>query len=136
MKRKTENSLGVSVLTGISVTILLLVLFALTGTWLVLKESISENSIHVVGYAALAVSTFVGVLVGALMAKKGIVVTAGLIAGGSYLLLLGCGILFFDGGFLPGFLLRAFIGAASAALACFAYLKKPSGKGSRKTRIR
>lgn len=125
----TGRSLTSGIVVGIVAASLLSVLLTALLTNIVLSNNLRENSIDAIVFLIRAISLLVGVLFGAMVSKKKHLQLVGFAALGYLLMLIGTGIVFYDGNF------KHFLsGVASVLLggiAALAIIQRPKGRSHR-----
>lgn len=126
---KTGQSLTMAIMAGVFAASALSILLTALVTNLVLKGSLYEKSVGATIFLIRSISTLVGALIGGTVLKQKFLLQVGLTALGYMAILLGIGIVFYDGSFK-----HFFSGAVSVlvgALAALMVLLMPKRKSRR-----
>lgn len=98
-RRATGSTVTAGVVIGIASALAISLLMSLTLTSFAINGSISEDSIGIYIFAIRMISTLLGGLIGTGITKGRYIPVIGLITGGILVVLLGWGIVFYDGRF-------------------------------------
>lgn len=131
-KVKIEHSIGAGVSAGSVVSLVLSVILAMIVAALIVNERIGESAIKYISPIIVLIATMAGCIIGAGLVGEKLAVVSGITGVVYLLILIGTGILFFDGGFhnLWTSILSIIVGCVSSCAICI------RGKGSKTKRKR
>jgi len=130
---KAGQSLTTVIVVGILVASLLSILLTALVTNLVLNGSFGENSVAPIIFVIRTISLFIGALIGGALSKHKILLQVSLTALGYMIVLLGIGIVFYDGSFKH--FLSGAVSVLAGGVAALLILQRPKNKSRRRTKI-
>lgn len=98
-KRKAGHSIGLCVAIGIGVSVILSLILAMITASLIMNERLSEDVIQYTSPGIILIASVAGAVIAGKSANEKVAIAAGICGVTFLLILMGTGILFFNGGF-------------------------------------